>query len=117
MKTFTKNPLKITVYTITGFPYGMAAENFVRQMVLGINENIIDINVVLIQGENSINRAKNDTNIYTSNILFKNKPSNPFLIILEILFIPIIIPYSLLKQKIKFNSGVIYNTPQMLDHL
>jgi glycosyltransferase involved in cell wall biosynthesis len=102
--------LSISIYTTTGFPYGMASENLIRQVSLGIKEMNIPVNVVRLCGENNRNKAANDTGISVSNLLF-NKKLNGIWSIINIIIIPIIFPFSILKNKIKCktNTVIIYN--------
>ena len=52
---------QITIYTTSDYPYGGPAENFVRQMALGLKENGQSVSIVLLKGQSK--KQKNDTNI------------------------------------------------------
>lgn len=106
MQNKSKNNIKATIYTTTGFPYGMAAENFIRQVVLGLTNFGIPLNVVRMCGVNQRNSATNDTGISVSN-MFLNKKLPGFLSIINIFFLPFIIPFSLMTNKIKYGTNVV----------
>ncbi|MEW5845868.1 MAG: glycosyltransferase family 4 protein [Bacteroidota bacterium] len=95
----------ITIYTTSDYPFGGPAENFVRQMALGLKENGQSVRIVLLKGQNK--KQKNDTKIPYVSLLFSKRPKNGFLKLIQLLFIFLTVPYSLLKNKIKRNSKII----------
>ncbi len=94
-----------TIYTTSDFPYGVAAENFVRNLALGIKHNNKNVNVVLLRGHYQETNKENDTRIPVRNILFDNRPKKELTKLLELFLLIILIPFSLLKDKIKYNSN------------
>ncbi len=106
MQKNSKNIIRATIYTTTGFPYGMAAENFIRQVALGLKFLSVPINVVRMCGLNKRNFEENDTGIKVSNMLFNRKLTGIFSI-LNIVILPLIIPFSLLYNKIKYGTNIV----------
>lgn len=101
--------LSISIYTTTGFPYGMAAENFIRQVALGIKEMHVPVNVIRLCGENDRNNAANDTEIPVSNLLFNKKLKGVWSLI-NIFLIPLVFPFSIIKNKFghQTNTVILY---------
>ena len=102
---------KIAIYTNSGFPYGGAAENFVRLMAMGLKKNEQDVNVKLIRGHIWRNDTdSNDTGIKVSTVLFKYKPTKEYLKLLELILLILVIPFSVLtdKYKGKRNTIILY---------
>jgi len=96
---------QITIYTTSDYPYGGPAENFVRQMALGLKENGQSVSIVLLKGQSK--KQKNDTNIQCVNLLFFKRPKNGFLKLMQLFFIFLSVPFSLVKNKIKRNSKIV----------
>ena len=46
-----KNKKNILIYTTSDFPNGGAAENFVRQMAIGLSENNANVSIVRLKGQ------------------------------------------------------------------
>lgn len=106
LKNQKNHQLVISIYTTTGFPYGMAAENFIRQVALGIKENNYYVNVIRMCGENPRNAAENDTGILVENLWIKKRLTG-ILSIIDIVVIPFLIPFSLLKNKFKNGTNTV----------
>lgn len=97
------NQRKITLITNADFPYGKSGENFTRNIALGLAENGASIEVVKYRGR--MFSYTNDTDINSSNYLFKNHPRNGLLkgiqIILNSLYTPFFVLYRKLFKKDK----------------
>lgn len=100
-----KEKQSILIYTSSDFPYGMAPENFVRMMSLGLEYHKQNIKIIRIYGSSF--DYNNDTNIKCTNFLFKRKVKNEFLKFLELILIIFSIPISILKNKILKRNNVI----------
>lgn len=98
--------MKITIYTTSDFPDGGAAENFVRQMALGINASGSKVNVVLLRGH-YLEQNANDTRIVCGCLLFKRRFSSEFLKFLELLLIILAIPFSVIRNRINNKTKII----------
>jgi len=92
------NVMNIAIYTSGDFPYGGAAENFVRQMALGLYKNNAQVEVIRLRGD-SYSR-KNDTPVRRSNYLFNKSFTNEALKFFELLCVIFFVPISLLYRKI-----------------
>ena len=90
---------KISVLSSSDFPYGGAPENFVREMVQGIANILIeeDIEVVLFWGQR--NCFYNDTKINCTNYLLNKPIRNEFLKFFELALQIFIIPAFVFKTK------------------
>jgi glycosyltransferase involved in cell wall biosynthesis len=104
-KKFIRN---IVVYTNSDFPNGGAAENFVRQMVIGLHENGANIKVVRMRGTSY--GGLNSTNIKCSNLFFRRRTANDFFKILEFFLIILATPFSLIFNKLKsqIDTAILY---------
>lgn len=96
----------ISIYTKSGFPYGLAPENFVRQMALGLKYNNQNVKIVLCQGHRE-NIGINDTGILYEYLFFKVKPKNELFKIIELIGYFFQIPLFLLKDKLKNKTDFI----------
>ncbi|MCX6278628.1 MAG: glycosyltransferase family 4 protein [Bacteroidetes bacterium] len=97
--------MNITIYTAADFPSGGAAENYIRQMALGLLENGVRINVIRTRGRMYF--GENYTGVPCSNFLFSRRPKNELLKFFEMSIISLFIPFSVLINKIKFKTDVI----------
>jgi len=95
-----KSSRSVLIYTSSDFPYGKAAENFVRQMALGLKENNIEVIVIRLRGRSF--SSINDTGVKCYNLAFSRRPTNEFLKIIELISIVILIPFSLLRNYLKY---------------
>jgi glycosyltransferase involved in cell wall biosynthesis len=93
------NIRSITIYTPGDFPYGMAGENFVRQMAIGIKLNKVNVHVVRMHGQKYA--TENDTGIDGSDLLFRRTPKHDIIKLFEIIALLFIVPISVLKQRLK----------------
>jgi len=95
----------IAVFTASDFPYGGAAENFVRLMSAGLVKNDQEVRVFLFRGRKErTDHLNNDTGIPVSYVLYKNKPEIEIRKIFEIFFLFFATPLSLIKAKYQFKS-------------
>jgi len=97
--------MNIFIYTTSDYPNGGAAENFVRQMAVGLNEAGAKIRVVRLRGR--IYGGKNDTCISCTNLLFKKRPQNELLKAFELISIILLSPISVIINKFTFKTQVI----------
>lgn len=67
----------VVVFTTSNFPFGGAAENFVRQMALGLNTVGLAVDVVLMRG-NCCEKGKSINGISYKPLLFKKRAKNEF---------------------------------------
>ena len=95
----------ITIYTTSDFPYGGAAENFLRQIALGLNECGAKIRIVRLRGRRF--GGENNTCIPCSNLLLKNNPKNDVLKILKLIALILLIPFSVISSKLFHKSSAI----------
>ena len=98
----------ISIYTSGGFPFGAAAESFVRNMAEGLEQNGNKISIFTIHGnylENGL--LGNYENIYFSNVCFNYKKKNEWHKILEFISLIVFLPFHLIWQKYKFNTNVV----------
>lgn len=106
MKTIPEN-YKISILTTSDFPYKGAAENFVRQMSLGIFEQNVEVEVIRFWGDRYLN--KNDTPIKCSNYLFSKPWGNEFLKFFELLFQILYVPFFISNRKfLKKDKAIIF---------
>ena len=96
----------ISIYTTSGYPYGGAPENFVRQMALGLYLAGKHVKIVLIRGHH-LKQNTNDTGIDCSFLLFKKRFSCEFLKIIELILIIFAIPISIIKNRIQHKTKII----------
>jgi glycosyltransferase involved in cell wall biosynthesis len=98
----------IIILTSSDFPYHGAAENFVRQMALGLQQNGANVEVIRYWGDRY--HHNNDTTIELSNYLFEKPIKNEFLKFFElaakIVYLPWFINYC--KRVKKCNAIFIY---------
>lgn len=87
----------ICIYTARDFPYGTAAENFVRMMALGLHENGARVEVIRFRGR--LKRALNDTPVKCCNYLFPTRAGNDFIKLFELIALVLFIPFSLLWRR------------------
>jgi len=73
-------------------------------LALGLKANDQFVSVKLYRGGNSVN---NDTGIKARSVLFKDRPKNEFLKILELFLLILFTPYFLWKDKIKCNANIV----------
>ena len=87
----------ISILTTSDFPYGGAPENFVREMVKGINSINRDIGLEIIRFWGDRYNYYNDTNIQCTNYLFKKPFNNKYLKFFELIFQIFYSPLFLIK--------------------
>ena len=92
------NVMNIAIYTSGDFPYGGAAENLVRQMVLGLYKNGVQVEVIRLRGVRY--SRENDTPVKRSNYLFNKPFTNEILKFFELFCLIFFMPVSLLYRKI-----------------
>lgn len=97
--------MNIAIYTSGDFPYGGAAENFVRQMALGLYKNNVQVEVIRLKGD-SYSR-ENDTPVKRSNYLFNKAFTNEALKFCELLCLIFFVPVSLLYRKIYKKNQIV----------
>lgn len=97
--------MNITIYTTFDFPSGVAPENFLRQMALGLNECVANIRIIRLRGR--MYGDENNTCIHSSNLLFKSRPKNEVLKVLELIAIILFVPFSVIASKLCYKSNVI----------
>lgn len=90
--------LKLSILTSSDFPYGLAPENFVRQLSLGLVTNNVNLEVIRLYGERNSNI--NDTGINCTNYLRRRPFKNDFLKFLEVLAHILVIPFFVIYRKI-----------------
>ncbi|MBN1213877.1 MAG: glycosyltransferase [Candidatus Lokiarchaeota archaeon] len=93
---------KISILTSTDFPYGLAAENTVRQIALGLKYLNKLEKVILFRGQQK--KQNNDLDISCDYILFKKRPKNELIKFLEIFLLFIFSPIYIIKLKLKSNT-------------
>jgi len=96
----------ITIYSTSDFPSGGAAENFVRQMTLGLITSNALVNVVLLRGHYLEHNA-NDTGIKCNSLLFKRRYRGEILKIVELFLIVFAIPFSVIRNRIQHKTKII----------
>jgi len=98
----------VIIYTSGDFPYGMAPENLVRQLALGLNCNNVKVKVVRFRG--ATYNYSNNTGIECTNLLFSRRVKGEVLKLLELLLIFFAIPISVVRNyfKHKPNAIVLY---------
>jgi glycosyltransferase involved in cell wall biosynthesis len=89
--------MNIVILTSGDFPYGGAAESFVRNLALGLNEISVNVEVVRLRGQRY--KHSNDTSIKCSNYLFKKPFKLEFLKFIELILIISYIPFFVLNRK------------------
>lgn len=99
------NNMNISIYTTSDFPHGGAAENFVREMALGLNKCVKGIEIIRLRG--SMYPYSNNTEIKCSDLLFKKRRKNEFFKALELILIVFVTPLSVIYHKIKFKTNII----------
>ena len=97
--------MNIAIYTSGDFPYGGAAENFVRQMALGLYKNNAQVEVIRVRGKRYSNN--NDTPLKASNYLFSKPFKNEELKFIELFCIIFFVPVSLLFRKLYKKEQII----------
>lgn len=97
--------MNITIYATTDFPFGVAPENFVRQMALGLKESGANIRIIRFRGREF--GGENNTGIQCTNFLFKNRLKSEALKILELIALILFIPFSVINSKLRYKSDVI----------
>lgn len=97
--------MNITIYTTSDFPSGGAAENFLRQIALGLNECGASIRIIRLRGRRY--GGENNTCINCSNLLLKNSPKNDVLKLLKLIAINLFVPFSVITSKLRYKSSVI----------
>ncbi len=97
--------MRIAVYTSGDFPYGLAPENFVRQMALGLHHAGSLTEVVRWRG--SRYPFQNDTPVRAFHFLFRKPFSNELLKFAELLLLLCFIPLKLVYRKIFRGDQVI----------
>lgn len=93
------------IYTTGDFPYGMAPENLVRQMSLGLQYHKTRVKVVRVRGK-SYNQ-NNNTGVESSDLLFKIRVSNEIIKVIEFIGILFAIPISLIRNYFKQKPDVV----------
>lgn len=100
--------MNIVIVTAGDYPYGMAAETLVRNLVLGIHENGDSVEVVRLRGRRF--DFDNDTPVMSSNFLFSKPIKNEALKFFELAAIIAWIPLFVANRKLyrKDNAIVLY---------
>jgi len=98
--------VNIAIYTTSDYPEGGAAENFVRQMALGLCSAGSKVNIVLLRGH-YLERNSNDSRILCECLLFKRRISSEFLKFIELLLIILAIPFSVIKNRVNNKTKII----------
>ncbi|MDD2549773.1 MAG: glycosyltransferase family 4 protein [Bacteroidales bacterium] len=101
-----KGTKPIAIFTTSNFPYGGAAENFVRQMVYGLNSAGAKTEVILMRGHHIDTKDTLEKQDY-SYLLFKKRPKYEFIKLVELILIVILIPFSLVKLKVKKKCSIV----------
>jgi glycosyltransferase involved in cell wall biosynthesis len=101
-----RQDIKITVYTTSDFPSGIASENYVRQMTLGLYENGAGVRVVRLRGRTY--GGDNHTKINSSNLIFRRKPTIELFKLFEMICIILFIPFSVTFEKLKHKTNAIF---------
>jgi glycosyltransferase involved in cell wall biosynthesis len=96
----------IDIYTKSGFPFGLAPENFVRQMAFGLKSNEQNIKVVICKGQPT-NSRQNDTNVPSSFLFFKSTSKNEITKAFELFGFFFMTPFSILNRKIINKTNII----------
>ncbi|MDP3463673.1 MAG: glycosyltransferase family 4 protein [Bacteroidales bacterium] len=94
----------IIIYTSGSFPYGGAAENFVRLLALGLRENEQSVSVKLFRGGST---NDNDTGIKAESVLFRDRTTNEFFKVFELFLLNLLIPYFLWQDKRNNKANII----------
>jgi glycosyltransferase involved in cell wall biosynthesis len=94
----SKSIKKLSILTAGDFPYGGAAENYVRQLALGIKSNNVLVEIILFWGKR-IN-SNNDTGIECTNYLYKRPFIHNLVKIYEAISQILYIPLHLFKRKL-----------------
>lgn len=97
--------MNIAIFTTGDFPYGGAAESFVRQIALGLSKNNVQVEVIRFKGDRYL--KKNNTPIKRSNFLFNKPFSNEFLKAIEVISLICFIPFSLAYRKFNKKNQII----------
>ena len=89
--------MNIAIFTTGDFPYGGAAESFIRQIALGLYKNNARVEVIRFKGDRySMN---NDTPIERFNHLYNKYFSNEFLKAIQVILLILFIPFNLAYRK------------------
>jgi len=89
---------KLSILTAGDYPYGGAAENYVRQLALGIKSNNVSVEIILFWGKRF--NSNNDTGIVCTNYLYKRPFINNLVKIYEAISQILYIPLHLFKRKL-----------------
>lgn len=101
--------MNIVIYSSGGYPFGGAAESFVRNLAEGLHLNSLEVNVFLLHGNyiNNFNLRCENEGILFSPVLFKNKIKKEWKKVLELLCLPVFLPFHVLIKKTRFKNEVI----------
>jgi glycosyltransferase involved in cell wall biosynthesis len=92
----------LLIYTTGDFPYGMAPENLVRQLSLGLVFNDIRLKIIRLRGR--WYNYTNDTGIEAQNFVLPRVPKNEMAKIFELITFILLIPFSVIKNTIKYKA-------------
>lgn len=95
----------ICIYTARDFPYGVAAENFVRMMSLGLYENGVSVEVVRFRGR--LMDSYNDTPISCKNFFFSSRPGTELGKFFEWIILPLWTPLFLISRRLHKGKEII----------
>ncbi|HRY31349.1 MAG TPA: glycosyltransferase family 4 protein [Bacteroidales bacterium] len=97
--------MRITIYTSGDFPHGLAPENFVRQMALGLQAAGAGVNVIRWRGRRYPH--PNDTTVPAGNFLFPKPFQHEILKFAELILLILFIPFKLIYRKIFHRDQVV----------
>jgi len=100
-----KDISSVLIYTSGDFPYGMAPENLVRQLALGLDYNNVKVKVVRFRGRTY--NYKNDTGIECTSLLFDKRLNGEISKVLELFCLFFAIPISVVRNYFKSKPNVI----------
>lgn len=102
--------MNISIYTTSDFPFGGAAENLVRNLAFGLKINGCNVFIKLIRGHLNDKQnlsVVNNESIAIDHLIFKYRPKNELLKIVELFIFFFKIPLSLLRDKINYKIDYI----------
>lgn len=101
----SKGIKSLIIYTTGDFPYGMAPENLVRQMALGLVSHKVSLKIIRLRGK--WYNFQNETGIEAANLLLTKVPKTEAGKIIELLTFLFLVPISIIKNKFKYKSDAI----------
>lgn len=105
---WNKKDMKISIYTTSGFPFGNAAENFVRTMSEGLSNCKQDLRIYTIKGNTTDNKASGHYfDIAYRTLFFKYRPSNEIIKLLQLIIIILLTPFHVFYSKVINKTDVI----------